>query len=76
MVDIVTASISSTALQSAVINTTHAFMTNGLNTIPFGTKYYVEGADIGHWIANKARSTVGSHFALLALEQGTWGETY
>lgn len=30
-----------------------------------GTKYYVEGPDAGKWIANKARSTVGSNFALL-----------
>lgn len=92
--DIVAAGASSVAVQEAVINTTHAFLTDGLNDIPFGTaplradvpgdmltriagtKYYVEGADVGEWIANKARSTVGSDFALLALDQGTWGTSY
>jgi len=71
--DIVAASASSVAVQEAVINTTHAFLTNGLNNIPFGTRYNVEGPDVGKWTGNKARSTVGSDFALLALSQGTWG---
>ena len=70
--DIVTAAASSNAVQSIVVNTTHAFLTNGLNTIPFGTKYYVQGPTAGQWIGNKARSTVGSNFAILALDQGTW----
>jgi hypothetical protein len=74
--DIVASGASSSAVQEAVVNTTHAFMTNGLNTIPFGTKYNVEGPAIGVWLANKARSTVGSHFALLALQQGTWGTSF
>ncbi len=51
-------------------------MTNGLNNVPFGTKYNVEGPAVGVWLGNKARSTVGSHFALLALDQGTWGTGY
>jgi hypothetical protein len=42
-------------------------MTNGLNAVPFGTKYNVESPKVGVWLGNKARSTVGSHFALLAL---------
>lgn len=66
------ASVSSSGVQEAIVNTTWAFMTNGLNTIPFGTKYDVEGTDIGLWVGNKARSTVGAHFAILALQQGTW----
>lgn len=74
--DIVAAGASSEAVQAAVVNTTHAFLTNGLNTIPFGTKYYVEGADVGQWIGNKARSSVGSDFALLALKYGTFGGSY
>ncbi|MCJ1314388.1 regulator of (H+)-ATPase in vacuolar membrane [Agyrium rufum] len=41
--NVVAAAASSTDVQEAVVNTTHAFMTNGLNTIPFGTKYNVEG---------------------------------
>ena len=63
-------------MQEAVINTTHTFLTNGKNTIPFGTKYEVEGPDAGEWIGNRARSTVGSNFAILAVQQGTWGESY
>ncbi|KAK5113723.1 hypothetical protein LTR85_010740 [Meristemomyces frigidus] len=74
--NIVAAGASSTAVQEAIINTTHAFLTNGLNVIPFGTKYYVEGAEAGVWIGNKARGTVGSDFALLALDQGYWGGSY
>jgi hypothetical protein len=74
--NIVASGASSAAVQEAVVNTTHTFLTNGLNTIPFGTKYYVEGPDVGLWIANEARSTVGSHFALLALDQGVWGTAF
>ncbi|KAI7279420.1 hypothetical protein KC317_g2006, partial [Hortaea werneckii] len=70
--NIVAASASSTAVQAAVINTTHAFLTNGMNDIPFGTKYEVEGPRVGKWISNRARSTVGSNFALVALKEGTW----
>ncbi|RMY80539.1 hypothetical protein D0862_12693 [Hortaea werneckii] len=70
--NIVAASASSTAVQAAVINTTHAFLTNGLNDIPFGTRYEVEGKRAGKWISNRARSTVGSNFALVALKEGTW----
>ena len=46
-------------------------MTNGKNSIPFGTKYIVEGPREGLWIGNKNRASVGSHFALMALKQGT-----
>lgn len=72
----VAASVSSAQVQQQVVNSTWTFMTNGKNSIPFGTKYYVEGSSTGLWIANKARSTVGSHFAMLALQQGTWGNGY
>lgn len=70
--NVMTASVSSTELQQKVIQSTWEFLSNGLNDIPFGTKYYVEGDEIGVWIANKARSTVGTHFALVALQQGVW----
>ena len=70
--DIVAASVSSEAVQQAVIETTHAFLTNGKNSIPFGTKYAVTGPQIGQWLGNKNRASVGSHFALLALKQSTW----
>jgi hypothetical protein len=70
--DVVAASTSSESVQEAVIDTTHAFLTNGQNSIPFGTKYIVEGPRTGLWIGNKNRASVGSHFALMALKQGTW----
>ncbi|KAF7187912.1 Glutaminase A [Pseudocercospora fuligena] len=72
----VAAAVSSAQVQQQVVNSTWTFMTNGKNSIPFGTKYYVEGSSTGLWVANKARSTVGSHFAMLALQQGTWGNGY
>lgn len=66
------ASVSSKELQQKVVQSTWEFLSNGLNSIPFGTKYYVEGDQTGQWISNKARSTVGAHFALVALQQGVW----
>ena len=42
-----------------------------MNDIPFGTRYYVEGPQAGLWIANENRA-IGGHFAILAMEQGTW----
>ena len=72
MVDIVAAATSSAAVQEAVVDSTHAFLTNGQNSIPFGTKYIVTGPNTGLWIGNKNRASVGSHFALMALKQGTW----
>lgn len=73
--DIVAAGASSSAVQEAIINTTHAYLTNGLHSVPFGTKYNVEGPEVGKWIGNRARSTVGSNFALLALKDGYWGKS-
>ncbi|SMR53333.1 unnamed protein product [Zymoseptoria tritici ST99CH_3D1] len=63
-------------LKKKVVESTWSFLTNGLNRVPFGTKYVVEeGAEegqVGEWIGNKARSTVGGHFAILAVEEGVW----
>ncbi|EME77457.1 uncharacterized protein MYCFIDRAFT_46339 [Pseudocercospora fijiensis CIRAD86] len=72
----VAAAVSSTDVQQQVVSSTWKFMTNGKNSIPFGTKHYVQGSNEGLWIGNKARSSVGSHFAILALQQGTWGNGY
>lgn len=72
--NIMTAAISSTEVQETIVNTTHEFLFNGKNDIPFGTKYYVEGSNAGVWIANKARSTVGTHFSIAAFKQGLWTE--
>lgn len=73
--DIVAAGASSPTVQEAIIKTTHAFLTNGKHSVPFGTKYNVKGPDVGEWIGNRARSTVGSNFALLALKDGYWGKS-
>ena len=69
-----TAAISSVEVQETLVNTTHSFLFNGKNDIPFGTKYYVSGDQAGEWIANKGRSTVGTHFSIAAFQQGLWGE--
>lgn len=74
--DLLVAATVSEDVQAEIVNTTHAFLTNGLNSIPFGTKYYVEGDQVGVWIGNEARSTVGLSFGLLALDQGYWGDSY
>lgn len=75
-IDLLVAATSSADVQKLIVNTTHTFLTNGLNTIPFGTKYCVMGDEIGVWLGNKARSTVGTNFAMLALDQGYWGASY
>lgn len=68
--DMVVAAVSSASVQEAIVNTSHVFLTNGLNDEPFGTRYYVEGPNVGEWIANEARPTVGSNFAIVALHDG------
>lgn len=68
--DIVASAVSSQALQQAVVNTSHVFLTNGQNDQPFGTRYFVTGEKAGKWIANKARPSVGSNFAILAMKEG------
>ncbi|KAH8900593.1 hypothetical protein GQ53DRAFT_632535 [Thozetella sp. PMI_491] len=46
----------------------HKFITNGLNNVPFPTKFIVSGTSgIGTYVVNKARPTVGSVWAWLAL---------
>lgn len=64
-------------LQSSVVNATKAFLVNGISSEPFGTKYEVEtpGKE-GKWIGNRARSTVGANFALIAREMGVWSKLY
>lgn len=50
----------------------HEFVTNGLNPVPMPTKFIIDGpSDIGTYLTNKARPTVGSVWALLALN-GNW----
>ena len=61
------AATSSAAVQKAFVASEHAFLTNGLNAVPFPTKYTLTGAQAGEYIVNHARSTVGSNFALLTV---------
>lgn len=76
LLDLLVAATVSADVQAEIVNTTHTFATNGLNSIPSGTKYYVEGHKAGACVGNKARSTVGLSFGLLALDQGYWGDSY
>lgn len=74
------AAVDNVEFQGVVVNATKAFLTNGRavgNNEPFGTKYEViaPGTE-GKWVGNRARSTVGANFALIALEQGVWSKLY
>ncbi|MCJ1462340.1 hypothetical protein MMC07_000940 [Pseudocyphellaria aurata] len=53
------------------INDVHAFISNGLNSVPFGDRYLVrdsQDGEAGQRIDFQARPVVGGHFAVLALE--------
>ncbi|KAF2101922.1 DUF1793-domain-containing protein [Rhizodiscina lignyota] len=47
----------------------HAFMANGMNTIPFSDRYWVDGPQVGEGVF-RARPTVGGHYALWAMKEG------
>lgn len=68
--NVVVAAAGGEALRRAVVASSHAFLTNGVNDVPFGTRYFVAGPKRGRWLSNKARPTVGSNFAILAVEEG------
>ncbi|PSR81749.1 hypothetical protein BD289DRAFT_468362 [Coniella lustricola] len=54
------------------VDAMYKFVTNGLNPVPMPTKFIVSGTtDIGDYVNNKARSTVGSVWSFVALT-GTW----
>lgn len=58
-------------IRDMLINDVHAFLTNGLNDVPFSDKFFVKNkaTDVeGHWDGYKNRPVVGGHLALLALE--------
>ena len=59
-------------VQERAISLVHQFITNGLNNVPFPTKFNVSGSGIGVYINNKARPTVGAMWAPMALN-GNWG---
>ena len=64
--------MTNTSVRTSLIDTTHACLVLPINTKPFQTKYWTSGPKAGHALANVARSTVGSNFALLALDGPWW----
>lgn len=65
------AAVVESSTREIFISDLHAYISNGLNTAPFSDRYWVE--DNGDYQAGesysfRARPTLGSHFALLALK--------
>lgn len=56
------------ATRKLFIDDVHAFISNGLNSAPFGDRYTVTGSKAGQSDALRARPVGGGHFAVLALE--------
>lgn len=49
------------------VDDVHRFITDGLDDVPFGDRYFVEGGRVGRFDGFRARPAVGGHFAILAL---------
>lgn len=62
---IFSAAYSSVKVRDWLIDSIHGILTGGYNTVPYPTKYNVVGSDLGKYIQNKARSTVGHNFILV-----------
>lgn len=56
------------ATRELFIDDVHAFISNGLNSVPFSDGYRVTGSSVGRASSFHARPVVGGHFAVLALE--------
>lgn len=56
------------ATRELFIDDVHEFISNGLNSAPFGDRYTVTGSEAGKYDSFRARPVVGGHFAVLALE--------
>ena len=54
-------------LQGKLFSDEVAFLGNGKNTAPFPDRCYVSGANSGEFVTARARPTLGSTFALLAM---------
>ncbi|KAI9711265.1 MAG: hypothetical protein M1820_002252 [Bogoriella megaspora] len=61
----VAAYATSTTTRDLFVNDIHAYISNGLNNMPFSDKYNLAGADAGKG-QFRARPTVGAHFAIWA----------
>lgn len=59
------AGISNKTLQQELIDGSYAFFSNGMNNMPWPTRYCTAGANAGLFQLCKARSTLGSLFAPL-----------
>ncbi|KAF3771350.1 hypothetical protein M406DRAFT_22508, partial [Cryphonectria parasitica EP155] len=60
---------SSYGVGESAVDAMFKFITNGLNPVPMPTKFVVSGSsDLGEYVNNKARSTVGSVWSLVALD--------
>lgn len=69
---IFSAAYSSIKVRDHLVNAVHAVLTGGYNNVPYPTKYNVKGSDLGEYIVNRARSTVGHNF-ILALNYSSKG---
>lgn len=50
------------------VDDVHAFLTNGLNDVPFSDRYYTDGDEAGVWSGNyQARPVVGGEWSAMAL---------
>ena len=61
------------------ISDLHAYITNGQNRAPFSDRYWVADSNdnaAGDYFRFRARPTLGSHFALLALQGGNQWSSY
>ena len=67
MWDMWVAAICPGALQEKLFADEVGFLGNGKNTAPFPDRYYVSGAQAGEFVGGRARPTLGSTFALLAM---------
>jgi hypothetical protein len=67
------AAVSTDDVASQFINDLHAYASNGLNPVPFGDRYWVDGGPrgaTGHFFNIMNRPTVGGHFAPMAMLHG------
>lgn len=59
------AGMSNQSVAGQLVQSAYAFFTDGLNGVPWPTRYCTVGSNKGQWQLNRARPTVGSIFAPL-----------
>ncbi|TKA68031.1 hypothetical protein B0A55_08371 [Friedmanniomyces simplex] len=63
--------VDNVGVRDMFIDDIHAYMANGINTVPFSDKFHLQdnGSFVtGQWSQYKARPLVGGHFAIMALD--------